>query len=1109
MKALVGSLSAPICPSVSPRSSGCRSICAGRGTRRRRICSQRVDPELWEQVGRRPGGAARRGQPEAAGRAGGRRLVPGPARRPGRRAGHLPDPADVVPGSRPTAGVALPNGIAYFSMEFGVAEVLPNYSGGLGILAGDHLKSASDLGLPLIAVGLLLPLGVLPAVADRRRLAARELSVARPAGPAAAAAHRRRRRTGAGRSWRCRTRPSCNARVWIAQVGRIPLLLLDSDIPENEHELRGVTDRLYGGDQEHRIKQEILAGIGGVRAIRAFTASKGCPTPEVFHMNEGHAGFLGVERIRELIDAGLDFDTALTVVRSGTVFTTHTPVPAGIDRFPVEMVKRYFGSAPAARRGRARGCCPACRWTASSRSARRTIRRSSTWRTWACGWRSGPTAYRCCTAGSAGTCSTSCGRGSTPARCRSARSPTVCTRRPGRRRSGWSSAASWSAARLGSREPAVWERLQQVDPGHLWWIRSQLRELLVDDVRARLRRSWLERGASDAELGWIATAFDPDVLTIGFARRVPTYKRLTLMLRDPDRLEKLLLDEKRPIQLIVAGKSHPADDGGKALIQQVVRFADRPEVRHRIAFLPDYDMSMARLLYWGCDVWLNNPLRPLEACGTSGMKSALNGGLNLSIRDGWWDEWYDGENGWEIPTADGVADETAATIWRPPRCTTCWRGRWRRSSTTATRTASRRAGSRWCATRCRCSAPRCWRRGWCATTPRSTTRPPRSRCTGPSSRRRTACRSARPGSWPPTASGRSEAWPKIQITDVDSYGLPDTPLLGSELTLTATVQLAGLRPDEVVVQAVVGTGGRRRRAGGSGDRADGAHRHGRRRQRGVLDDDAAAGGGSGRLHGAGAAAPPAAGRRQRAGSRHAGVSGILEVAVAGGPYALTAGSGRCDVGDAGAQRRDRPRDRQRWSRRVSGCAESKPSHHRGRGRTVRCGSPGLSRDDRIGRITTDGWTLSAVRPGRGSAPFGLAADRWRVVVHRDDVGGMIGGSASTVEITDVAAPGGMPRGRVSDRLWHRHEHVQRCHADRQPSGIDAVELRRRRRRRHLAAARRAWFRCRRRPVPAASRSRLKPGIIDIVPVTKTHVRGSRPVGHARTGSTIKIDGCVG
>ena len=241
-------------------------------------------------------------------------------------------------------GVPLPNGIAYFSMEFGVAEVLPNYSGGLGILAGDHLKSASDLGLPLIAVGLLYRSGYFrqsltadgwqhesypsldPQGLPLRLLTDKDgdavlVALAMPDGN------------------------QLQARVWIAQVGRIPLLLLDSDIPENEHELRGVTDRLYGGDQEHRIKQEILAGIGGVRAIRAYTEVEDLPAPEVFHMNEGHAGFLGVERIRELIDAGLDFDTALTVVRSSTVFTTHTPVPAGIDRFPVEMVKRYFGGS--------------------------------------------------------------------------------------------------------------------------------------------------------------------------------------------------------------------------------------------------------------------------------------------------------------------------------------------------------------------------------------------------------------------------------------------------------------------------------------------------------------------------------------------------------------------------------------------------------------------------------------------------------------------------------------------------------------------------------------------------------------------------------------------
>ncbi len=248
-------------------------------------------------------------------------------------------------------GAQLPNGIAYFSMEFGVAEVLPNYSGGLGILAGDHLKSASDLGLPLIAVGLLYRSGYFrqsltadgwqhesyPSL-DPQGLPLRLLTDS-DGDPLLVEL----------------AMPDANqlrARVWIAQVGRIPLLLLDSDIPENDHDLRGVTDRLYGGDQEQRIKQEILAGIGGVRAIRAFTEVEGLPAPEVFHMNEGHAGFLGVERIRELIDAGLDFDTALTVVRSSTVFTTHTPVPAGIDRFPVEMVKRYFGGSPMSARAK-------------------------------------------------------------------------------------------------------------------------------------------------------------------------------------------------------------------------------------------------------------------------------------------------------------------------------------------------------------------------------------------------------------------------------------------------------------------------------------------------------------------------------------------------------------------------------------------------------------------------------------------------------------------------------------------------------------------------------------------------------------------------------------
>ncbi|EKF25693.1 alpha-glucan phosphorylases family protein [Mycolicibacterium hassiacum DSM 44199] len=702
-------------------------------------------------------------------------------------------------------GAEFPNGIAYFSMEFGIAESLPNYSGGLGILAGDHLKSASDLGLPLIGVGLLYRSGYF-----RQSLTAdgwQQQSY--PAlDPQGLPLHLL---TGAD------NKPvlvriampddrTLHARVWVAQVGRIPLLLLDSDVPENDHELRSVTDRLYGGDQEHRIKQEILAGIGGVRAIRAFCEIEGRPAPEVFHMNEGHAGFLGAERIRELIDAGLDLDTALTVVRSSTVFTTHTPVPAGIDRFPVEMVRRYFGGSGA---------------DGPDGEMSRLLPGVPLERIIAFGAENDPSVFNMAHMG-----------------LRLAQRANGVSRLHGKvSRAMFNSlwpgfdpdevpigsitngvhAPTWAAPQwielgrelLGSedldklREPAVWQRLNKVAPEQIWSIRSELRRRLVEDVRVRLRRSWLERGAAEAELGWIATAFDPDVLTVGFARRVPTYKRLTLMLRDPQRLEKLLLDEQRPIQLIVAGKSHPADEGGKALIQQVVRFADRPEVRHRIAFLPDYDMSMARLLYWGCDVWLNNPLRPLEACGTSGMKSALNGGLNLSIRDGWWDEWYDGENGWEIPTADGVDearrdDLEAAALYDLLEQSVAPKFYERDDNGIPTRWVEMvrhtliALGPKVLASR----MVQDYTEKYYAPAARSL-------------RRTVAADSAGEpfGAARELAAYRlrvAEAWPDVRITDVDSYGLPDTPLLGSELTLTATVQLAGLRPDEVSVQAVLG-----------------------------------------------------------------------------------------------------------------------------------------------------------------------------------------------------------------------------------------------------------------------------------------------------------------
>ncbi|OBH43914.1 alpha-glucan family phosphorylase [Mycobacterium mantenii] len=725
-------------------------------------------------------------------------------------------------------GAEMPAAIAYFSMEFGIAEVLPNYSGGLGILAGDHLKSASDLGVPLVAVGLYYRSGYFrqsltadgwqnetyPSL-DPQGLPLRLLTDA----------------TGEPALVELTLPDSAqlHARIWVAQVGRVPLLLLDSDVPENEHELRSVTDRLYGGDQEHRMRQEILAGIGGVRAIRAFTNFHGLPAPEVFHMNEGHAGFLGAERIRELMTGpGLDFDTALTVVRSSTVFTTHTPVPAGIDRFPIEMVRLYFDDHAGASKSDEAAESGAAAQSgdkaapSDATAAPVLLPGVPTARILALGAEDDPEKFNMAHMGlrlaqRANGVSSLHGRVS-----RSmfnelwpgfdAGEVPIGSITNGVHARTWAAPQWLQLGRelVGSdsfSDPGVWLRLKQVDAGHLWWIRSQLRSLLVDDVRRRLRRSWLERGASDAELGWIATAFDPEVLTIGFARRVPTYKRLTLMLRDPERLERLLLDQERPIQLIVAGKSHPADDGGKALIQQVVRFADRPQVRHRIAFLPDYDMSMARRLYWGCDVWLNNPLRPLEACGTSGMKSALNGGLNLSIRDGWWDEWFDGENGWEIPSADGLADEDrrddleSSGLYKlleeavapkfyerdehgvPPR----WIEMVRHTVQTL--------GPKVLASRMvRDYVEQYYTPA--AQSLRKTIAPADGAAGG-----------AEFGAARELAAYRrraEEAWPKIVITDVDSTGLPDSPVLGSKLTLTATVQLAGLAPDEVTVQALVG-----------------------------------------------------------------------------------------------------------------------------------------------------------------------------------------------------------------------------------------------------------------------------------------------------------------
>ncbi|WP_407344173.1 alpha-glucan family phosphorylase [Pengzhenrongella phosphoraccumulans] len=548
------------------------------------------------------------------------------------------------------AGAVLPTAIAYFSPEFGITSVLPQYSGGLGILAGDHLKSASDLGVPIVGVGLLYGAGYFKQSLTRDGWQVETYPVLDPDGLPLMLV-REEDGTPSIVSVGLPGGRTLHARVWTAAVGRVPLLLLDSNVPENDEAARKVTDRLYGGGGEHRLQQELLLGVGGVRALRLWSRLTGALEPEVYHTNEGHAGFLGVERIRELVSsAGLTFEEALEAVRAATVFTTHTPVPAGIDRFESDLVARYFSG------DNAQPGVPVAKVLALGAEdypgGDPTLFNMAIMGLRFGGRANGVSLLH-------GEVSRGMFKALWPGFDESEVPITSVT--------NGVHAPTWvdhrlielAAERFTLEESATgsgWLRTDGITDEELWEMRHTLRSQLVLNARARLRASWRQRGASPAELGWVDDALSAEVLTIGFARRVPTYKRLTLMLRDPDRLRALLTNPKRPIQLIIAGKSHPADDQGKRLIQQLVRFTDSYDVRGRIVFLPNYDIAMAQALYPGCDVWLNNPLRPLEASGTSGMKSSLNGGLNLSILDGWWDEWYDGENGWAIPTADGVED---------------------------------------------------------------------------------------------------------------------------------------------------------------------------------------------------------------------------------------------------------------------------------------------------------------------------------------------------------------------------------------------------------------------------------------------------------------------
>ncbi len=529
--------------------------------------------------------------------------------------------------------------IAYFSPEFGIAEALPQYSGGLGVLAGDHLKASSSLGLPLTGVGLMYRHGYFRQQLNAAGWQEEHYPVLDPYAMALTLVEGKKVTVDLnGRD--------LVAQIWLAQVGRVKLYLLDADVDDNDDDMRNVTDRLYGGGTEHRIRQEILLGIGGVRALEAVGE-----TTQVFHTNEGHAGFLGLERIRTLMTkAGLSFAEAIVAVRAGTIFTTHTPVPAGIDRFPRELMERYFW-------GWAQECgvsvdqlmdlghFPDEPPHAPFNMAVMGLRLA--------GLSNGVSKLH-------GQVSRDMFRALWPAIeadeapiesvTNGVHAPTwvstdmneLLTRHV---RPAWDEAA-----------PQEWNRIAAVRDDELWRVREQGREALVAFVRERLHRSLVERGGSESDAAWTQEVLDSRVLTIGFARRFASYKRATLLLSQPERLKGLLLAPDRPIQLVFAGKAHPADDIGKEMIRQIVQFSRDPEVRHRITFVEDYDIAVARMLIQGSDVWLNTPRRPMEASGTSGEKAVLSGALNVSILDGWWAEMFDGSNGWAISSAEAYED---------------------------------------------------------------------------------------------------------------------------------------------------------------------------------------------------------------------------------------------------------------------------------------------------------------------------------------------------------------------------------------------------------------------------------------------------------------------
>jgi len=691
--------------------------------------------------------------------------------------------------------------IAYFSTEFGIHESLPVYAGGLGLLAGDHLKSASDLGIPLVGVGLLYQKGYfrqylnidgwqqevyiendfynmpleLVRKDDGQPLT---ITVQYPSG-------------------------HVHAQIWAVSVGRVKLYLLDTNLPANSPQDRIITANLYGGDREMRIRQEIMLGIGGLRALYAMGIE-----PTVCHINEGHAAFMALERIRKLqSENNMAFDEALEATKSGNVFTTHTPVSAGLDEFPPTLIEKYLGNYFSELQiskktflalGRVnpenddepfKMTILAIRLSTHANGVSKLHGQVSR-KMWSALWPNLPVTE-----------------------------VPIASITNGVHIKSWISdemnflydrylGPIWADETV---DNSIWNNIEQIPDEELWRIHQRCKEHLVAFARNRLKTQIQRRGTYHTELNWADEVLDPEVLTIGFARRFTAYKRGNLLLKNPKRLVNLLNNTDRPVQVIFAGKAHPRDTEGKEIIRQIIHFANQYNVRRRIVFLEDYDINIARNLVQGVDVWLNNPRRPMEASGTSGMKAAVNGALNMSTLDGWWCEGYKPDGGWVIGAGETYDDAAYQDMVESQAIYNILENEvvplfYTRSADNLPRAWIKRVKNSlaWI-------VPRFNTNRMVAEYTRKAYSPADARwryLTGDA-----MLRAKELSAWKANV---REAWPELAIEDVqiqvnngngNSRLNPKQPQLkvGSELTVKALVKLGGLKPDNVSVQLYHGT----------------------------------------------------------------------------------------------------------------------------------------------------------------------------------------------------------------------------------------------------------------------------------------------------------------